>query len=154
MATLSAKKPMRDVVFIATSGHELGELGLKSFLRQQSSLVKTARVWLHFGANIGAAVGRGTSLFTATEDFQKMTVAAMRQTGALPDERLPVGSTPLGEALLIHQRGGRYISLLGGNNVFHHPEDRWPTAVDVDKVTRFATAFCNLATILAEERDR
>jgi hypothetical protein len=154
MRALSAKKPARDVVFVSTSGHELSELGLKFFLKQRPSLAKTARVWLHFGANIGAAVGRSSILFAATEDYQNKAIAAMSQIGAPPDERFPAGSPPLGEALQIHQRGGRYISLLGRNKLFHNPEDRWSSAVEVDTVTRLATAFANLATMLAGESDR
>lgn len=154
MKALSTRQPARDVIFVATSGHELGGLGLKSFLGQRPFLVKDAMVWLHFGANIGAAVGKGSSLYAATEDLQKVALAMMSEVSALPDERVPVRQQPQGEALLIQQKGGRYISLLGRNLLFHHPDDRWSAAVDIDQVTRFATAFANLAMRLASEGDR
>lgn len=149
MKALCAKKSARDVVFVSSSGHELGYLGQKFFLAQQPSLVKTARVWLHFGANIGAAVGRGSLLLASTEEFQKMAVAAMSQAGVPPDEPLPPGRLPFGEVTEIHKRGGRYISLIGRSKLYHHREDRWPSAVNVEQVTRFAQAFSNLAITLA-----
>ncbi len=151
MEAFSMKKPVRDVMFVATSGHELGEMGLNSFLGQQPTLAQTAKVWLHFGANIGAALGKRSGLFASTEEFDQVAAAAMSKFGAPPDERFPPNSKPYGEAVLIHQRGGHYISLLGVNKLFHHPEDRWPLAVDVDQVTRLATAFANVAIALAGE---
>ncbi len=66
MEAFSMKKPVRDVMFVATTGHELGEMGLKSFLGQQPMLAQTAKVWLHFGANIGAALGKRSGLFALT----------------------------------------------------------------------------------------
>jgi hypothetical protein len=150
MKALCAKKPARDVVFVTTSGHELGSLGLKFFLKQHPELVKTALVWLHFGANIGAAVDGGSALFASTEEFEKMAFVAMSQSDAAPDERFPPSHMPYGEVREIHQQGGHYISLLGRNALFHLPQDRWPSAVDVDQVTRFATAFANLIITLAQ----
>ena len=58
---------------------------------------------------------------------------------------------PGGEARAIHDGGGRYISLLGANGLFHHPHDRWPGAVDVDRVARFAEAFVQIARRLTQE---
>lgn len=149
MRAFCAKKPAKDVVFVASSGHELGNLGLKYFLTQRPELVKAARVWLHCGANIGAAADSGSGLLASTEEFAKMAIAAMSQVGAPPDERFPPGRVPYAEALEIHNRGGHYISLIGLNALFHLPEDRWPSAVDVDQVTRFATALVNLTATLA-----
>ena len=45
----------------------------------------------------------------------------------------------------IHDGGGRYISLLGPNGLFHHPHDRGPVAVDVDRTVRYADAFAEIA---------
>jgi hypothetical protein len=150
MTALSVNKPARDLVFLASSGHELGGMGLKFFLAQRPNLVKTAKVWLHFGANIGAADGKGSFLYASSEELEKIAVTAMSQTGAAPDQSFPATNKPQGEALKIQQNGGQYISLLGKNNLFHHPKDRWPVAVDVDQVTRFAQAFSNLAITLAQ----
>jgi hypothetical protein len=39
--------------------------------------------------------------------------------------------------------------LLGGGPAFHTQQDRWPAAVDVGAVDRFAQAISALAVILA-----
>src|SRR5205085_9900985 len=51
--------PARDILFVASSGHELGHLGLDSFIERRPGLVSAARTWIHLGANIGAAHGPG-----------------------------------------------------------------------------------------------
>lgn len=150
MAALGAKKPARDVIFVASTGHELGHLGLKFFLAQRPQLVQTARLWFHFGADIGAAVGSSSILSTSTREFQKMAIAAMNEMGVPPQECLLPGQVPLGEVFWIHQRQGHYISLRGSSHLFRHPEDRWPYAVDVDQLNRLACAFAALSVKLAE----
>lgn len=51
------------------------------------------------------------------------------------------GSTPFGEAALVHRAGGRYVALVCDNDVFHNVADRWPEAVDVASLARYARAF-------------
>ena len=48
---------LRTVKFVASSGHELGHLGLHAYLKRNPTLARDAAVWIHFGANIGAARG-------------------------------------------------------------------------------------------------
>ena len=47
---------------------------------------------------------------------------------------------PNGETRDIHLAGGRYLTLVGDNELFHLPQDRWPDAVDVAAMTRIAAA--------------
>ncbi|MDE0350637.1 MAG: hypothetical protein OXM56_13135 [Gammaproteobacteria bacterium] len=56
--------------------------------------------------------------------------------------------TDLDEARDIHDPGGRYVSYLGTNPWFHHPDDRWPTT-EVAKTARLATAMLSIADRLA-----
>ena len=76
---------------------------------------------------------------------------ALRAVGVTPDWETPVGERPGGEARNIYDRGGKYVSLLGGNGLFHHPDDRWPDAIDAAKTARLAEAFSALAVSLANE---
>jgi hypothetical protein len=149
MRALAAVKPPRDVWFLASSGHELGHIGLESFIARHPELVKAARAWLHFGANIGAAQEPGHRLQASSDDLERIAVAAMRAEKTQADEVTPRGATPFGEAGQIHRGGGQYLSLLGRNALFHHPNDRWPEAVDVAAVARFARAFVKVALRLA-----
>jgi hypothetical protein len=151
MRALAEAKPARDCLFVASSGHELGHLGLDHFLQQRSALVKDAHVWIHLGANIGAAIEPGMRLQASSEEFDQLAVAAMKAESAKVDEVMPRGFVPLGEARNIQRGGGRYISLVGRNGLFHHPADRWPEAVDVNAVAACARALVKLALALASE---
>jgi hypothetical protein len=65
------------------------------------------------------------------------------------DHRRPRGLAPRGEAENVHRGGGRYISLIGNNDLFHNTSDRGPDTIDLDVIERFAGAFAAVATSLA-----
>jgi hypothetical protein len=56
---------------------------------------------------------------------------------------------PSGETRDIHRVGGRYLTLVGTNPLFHLPQDRWPDSVDVAAVARIAAASARFVTALA-----
>ena len=58
-------------------------------------------------------------------------------------------SVPRGEAGAVHRGGGRYVAVVCGTQVFHYPADRWPEAVDVASLGRYARAFASGALQLA-----
>jgi hypothetical protein len=144
---VSATKPVRDVHFLASSGHELGQIGLDAYLEHRAALVTQAKLWLHFGANIGA--GRQIRLQSVDAEAQSQGVEALAKQGLVASQIVPLGTAPGGEAGTIFRRHGRYLSLQGDNPLFHNPADRWPEAVDVTMATRQALAFSALATRLA-----
>ena len=141
---LHAARSARSAIFVASTGHELGHYGLGHFIERRQSLVRNAVAWIHLGANFGAAVGGQPRLQASDEAIQGLALDAMDAAGEQPQPR-PVGTPPGGEARSIYDGGGRYISLLGGNGLFHHPHDRWPMAVDVGRTVRFAEAFVEIA---------
>ena len=148
MAALGAAAPSRRAVFIASSGHELGHLGLDAAIAARPGSVPGAAAWMHLGANIGAAGGR-SRLQTSDDAIEALAVSAFDRAGAVVAERVARGTVPAGEARNIHVGGGRYISLLGSGPYFHNIADRWPVAVDVDAVARFARALAACAVRLA-----
>ena len=145
MRALAAVRPARDCIFIASSGHEIGHIGLDHFLDKNTELVPKARIWLHFGANIGAAVEPGHRLQCSEDELERISLEEFVKTGAKIDEKIARGTVPYGEAGNIHRRGGHYISIVGRNGMFHSPDDRWPSAVDIKMVAKFASAFSQLA---------
>ncbi len=150
MRAIRAEIPRRDVWFVATTGHELGHLGLKHFIDEHPEWVKEAHAWIHLGANFAASVG-GSLIFQASDtEMETIGLQAMKEAGISPDDRRAVGSRPFGEARDIYEGGGRYISLLGDNGLFHHPDDRWPGSVDLDKTVRISDAFTKLMIQLAD----
>jgi ribosome modulation factor len=143
--------PARDVIFTANSGHELGHLGLDHFIHANPDLVRAAHCWIHLGANFAAAVGPQVRLQASEDALFDQARAAMGTEDVPPDVETPVGTRPRGEARNIFDGRGRYVSLLGGNGLFHHPDDRWPDAVDAEKLARLSRAFCALAIDLAKD---
>jgi hypothetical protein len=144
---VSVAKPVRDVLLLASSGHELGQIGLDAYLEHRAALVGQAKLWLHYGANIGA--GRQIRLQPADAEAQSQGMAALAEQGLVASQIVPLGTAPGGEAGTIFHRHGRYLSLQGDNPLFHNPTDRWPEAVDVILATRQALAFATLAAQLA-----
>lgn len=143
-ATTPAPRP---AWFLASSGHELGHLGLDHFLDQRPEMIKSAAAWIHLGANIGAL--RGAARLQASDDgIAGMAVTALKDSGAALDSQVPRGTVPAGEARNIHVGGGRYVSLLGTSPFFHSVADRYPVAVDVPAVTRYSTAMTSVMTQL------
>ena len=144
----AATKPRRTVRFVASSGHELGHLGLHSYLDRNPSLASGALAWVHLGANIGASTGPTAMTCSDT----RVEAAALRALGAYGIDDLP--RTPAaqvgGEALTISRKGGRFVSFIGRNAWFHNPRDTWPDAVDPQAVARFALAVSDLTLALAD----
>ncbi|MBM4384560.1 MAG: M28 family peptidase [Deltaproteobacteria bacterium] len=137
--------PRRDVVFVASSGHELGHLGLHAWLAAHPVLA-SAQAWLHLGANFAAA--RGEMMVQASSD----EMAALAREAFAGVEQ-PLGSIvgpetpPLGEVREVASRP--YLSVLGTNPFFHAPDDRWPYAVDLEKTARSCAALVEVARRLA-----
>ena len=142
-------RPVRDVLFVASSGHELGHLGLDAFIARRPGLVPAAKAWVHLGANIGAARGPGNNLQASDDEMELMMAEVMTRAGLPIDRRLPRGAVPRGEAENVHRGGGRYISIIGNNELFHNTSDRGADVIDLKVIERFARAFAMVATSLA-----
>ncbi|HEY8820299.1 MAG TPA: hypothetical protein VIM45_03060 [Dehalococcoidia bacterium] len=149
MRSVAAAPVERDVFFVASSGHELGHLGLESYINHRSTLAAGALAWFHFGANIGASYGPGGRLATSDDELERLALRELSEREAGSVTTAPRGWVPNGEAHNIHIRGGRYVSIVGGNALFHLESDRWPDAINTGAVARYATSFARLITGLA-----
>jgi len=149
MRGLKLVQPARSVHFVASTGHELGHYGLDAYLETRHALIREAVAWIHLGANFGAAVGGSARFQSSDEEYRQLGRTAMARYDQQPDREVLPGDRPGGEARSIFDGGGRYLSLLGGNGLFHHPNDRWPDAVNVVAVAAFARAFTDIAVELS-----
>jgi hypothetical protein len=149
MTGLRAAEPARDVLFVASSGHELGHLGINAFVDTRPGIVKRSVGWIHLGANIGAAVDPGNTLQASDKEIEEVWANAMTTAGLSITRRNPRGTVPGGEAEVVHRGGGRYISVIGRNALFHNPDDRGRQAVDGAVIARFIDALSGIATRLA-----
>jgi len=149
MRALVPSKPVRPVLFVASSGHELGQLGIEIFAERRPKLIKEAHAWIHLGANIGAAQEPGNMIQASDDEMENLLANAMAGSGIRIDRRVPRGTVPGGEAGVVHRGGGRYMSLIGRSALFHNPADRGPDSVDVAAIARFAAVFTAIAKGLA-----
>lgn len=144
--------PRRQVVFAATTGHELGHLGLDHFLARRPGWDKPAgkggAIWVHFGANLGAAGGRLTVMST-TDALRTLAADQLEKAGHSAVHTAEKTVVPSGETRDIHRAGGTYLTLVGSNRLFHLPQDRWPDAVDLPAVARIAAAGARIVAALA-----
>lgn len=148
---LRAEPPRRTVHFVASTGHELGHVGLDHFLASRQDLIGGAHLWLHLGANFAAAVGGNIRLQASSDSLMERALEAMSREGVEPGVLTPVSDRPFGEARAIFDGGGSYLSLLGSNGLFHHPDDRWPESVDMDTLEKLVDAFVALTVEIASE---
>lgn len=145
----AANRPDRTVIFTANTGHELGHVGLERFLASDPNRVKEAHAWIHLGANFAAQDSK-VRYQASSQALMDQGLAALTAHGITKRIATPVAERPLGEARNIYDGGGNYISLLGNNRLFHHPDDRWPEAVDVDRTVAINKALLTLAERLAQ----
>jgi len=83
------------------------------------------------------------------DEFETILATAITAAGLRVDRKNPRGTVPGGEAEVVHRGGGRYMSVIGRNALFHNPEDRGPGAVDPGAVARFVEAVTTIARALA-----
>jgi hypothetical protein len=150
MRALHGTPLRRTVLFVASSGHELGHLGIDAFIAARPGLAARAVGWLHLGANIGAAVDPGTTLQASDDRFDEMLTGALTAAGLTVDRRAARGAAPAGEAEAVHRGGGRYVSIIGGNGLFHNPDDRGPHPIDAAAIARFSRAFTAFVRAVAD----
>jgi len=149
MRAIHREKPARDIIFIASSGHELGQLGIEIHCERRPELIKGCLAWIHFGANVGAAQDPGNTIQASDDEMEKTMAESLTAAALSIDRRVPRGTAPGGEAGVIHRGGGRYMSIIGRNALFHNRADRGPQAIDAAVIARFASAFTAIARTLA-----
>ncbi len=143
----AAEPGERDVLCIATTGHELGHAGLAHYMRSHPSLAADAHAWIHLGANFAATEAH--TRYQASGEFLQMGLDILAAEGVVPDALTEVGARPFGEASNVFDAGGRYVSLLGTQRWFHHPDDRWPETIDLERTERLCRAVLRIAEVFA-----
>jgi hypothetical protein len=149
LRALIAVPPAGDVVMTCNSGHELGHLGLDAFLDRRPGWDRAdGAIWVHYGANIGASAGQ-LSIQSSDGPLRQAMRRALIAFGQPPGTMTPATMVPNGETRDIHRAGGRYVTLVGTNRLFHLPQDRWPLAVDVPAIERIAAGAAAMVRALA-----
>jgi hypothetical protein len=138
LRALLAAPPGRDVVFTANSGHELGHIGLDDFLARRPGWdAPGGASWVHYGANIGATRGE-LHLLSNADDLRALFQAELARSEFPANRVADKAFVPFGETRDIHKAGGHYLTVMGTNELFHLPQDRFPDAVAVEPIARIA----------------
>jgi hypothetical protein len=150
MRATRGMKHARSVLFVASSGHELGQRGIEIYAERRPDLIKQSRAWIHLGANIGAAQQPGNMIQASDDEMETILANGMTSAGLAINQRVPRGTIPGGEAGVVHRGGGRYLSVIGSNALFHNPADRGSEAVDPSVIARFVAVLASIARTLAD----
>src|SRR5262249_6784450 len=149
MRALAAMKTLRDCYFVAMSGHELGLMGMNPYLERRQAMIQRAEAWIFLGSDIGAP--RQSNLIHASDDpLEHWLVMALAKQELVVDAKEPHSSKARGETHAIQRGGGRFVTLACASSVFHNVGDRWPEAVDVSLLARYAKALAEGAADLSE----
>ena len=149
MRVQAAAKPSRTCHFVAMSGHELGFMGMHPYVERRQDLVKRAEAWVFLGSDIGQP--RQPNLIHASDDaLEHWMLATLAKQGLPVHAKEPHSSKARGETAEIQRGGGRFVTLACASSVFHNVGDRWPEAVDVSLLARYAHALAEGALELAE----
>ncbi len=95
-------------------------------------------------------MGSGNTIQASDDDKEALLSRALSSAGLAVGRRVPRGTVPGGEAEAVHRGGGKYVSVIGSNGLFHHPDDRGVDTVNVQAIISFISAFTSLARTLSE----
>jgi uncharacterized protein (TIGR03382 family) len=140
LAALTVRR--KNVLFLFTSGHELSQCGLASYLRDNPSVREGAETWVHLGASIGARRQTYRRLFSRDNGLREALAAALARQNLDPIEWAPPEQRPFGESGQVFDK--RFVSIIGTHAYFHSPNDLPELTVEGDAVSRFARAFWEL----------
>lgn len=149
MQYIISKKVSRNVIFVATSAHELGAYGIQSFLDKRPDFIKKVSNWVHFGANIGAAVMPGTRFCSSNTQLRQITSNALIKENINDAIAIDLGVILGRESAFVANLGANVVVLQGTNALFHLQKDRWPVSVDVKKIARLSKSFNQIVFELA-----
>jgi len=149
MRNLAAAKPLRVCHFVALSGHELGFIGIAPYIEKRTEMLKRAEAWIFLGSDIGQP-GQPNLIHASDQALEEWLVAALAKEGLPVDAKAQHDSKARGETASIQSTGGRFVTLACGSSVFHNVGDRWPEAVDVTLVARYAKAISEGVLELAQ----
>ena len=135
MARLAARWPDVDLVFVATSGHEIGHGGMEHFLHDGAPKPDATLAWAHFGASLACFAWRrdGERWLTDREidTRQRLVLSPEPMAASVARHFKDVVATPLvgrpagiGELRDVLAAGyPRFFGMAGSHTFFHTPAD-------------------------------
>jgi len=124
-----------DLVFVATSGHEIGHGGMEHFLRDGAPPPAATALWAHFGASLACADPVMRVILSSSASVVDRPFAGIEGT------RLVADKAAVGELRDVHAAGyPTFFGMAGAHKYFHTPKDNL-AAVNPDLLGPIVTAF-------------
>jgi hypothetical protein len=164
-AELPRSQRPETLVFLATSGHEVGFLGLEALIEAKGSWFTDADAYVHMGASLGAPTGvenpdgsisvtdvppAGLGLHDSENPLLETGSIGGFTTAGQPLANTQMHLSGGGEQVYAWQAGVPEISVNGGSLWFHTAADT-PNVVSPDILTRLANGYLDsVDAILAQ----
>ncbi|HSI01752.1 MAG TPA: hypothetical protein VLA02_14200 [Reyranella sp.] len=127
--------PRHDLVFVATSGHEIGHGGMEHFLRDGAPSPAGTAMWAHFGASLACADPVVRVILSSAAPLVERPFAGIEGT------RLVADKAAVGELRDVQAAGyGNFFGMAGAHKFFHTPKDDL-AAVNPDLLGPIVNAF-------------
>ncbi|MFT3863091.1 MAG: hypothetical protein QM729_02380 [Solirubrobacterales bacterium] len=164
-AELPRSQRPETLVFLATSGHEVGFLGLQALIEAKGDWFTGADAYVHLGASLGAPTGvenadgsitvtpvppAGLGLHNSENPLLEAATTTAFAAAGQPLTNTPMHVGGSGEQVYAYQEGVPEIAVNGGSLWFHTAADL-PSVVDPGILTRLAAGYLgSVDSILAE----
>jgi hypothetical protein len=140
MARLAKQRFNRhDLLFVATSGHEIGHGGMEVFMKDGAPSPRSTAAWAHFGS----ALACRDQVVKAINSSASLTGLVDRHFAGIEGVRLTAEKAAVGELREVHAAGyENFFGMAGSHKLFHTARDS-AAAVDPSLLTPMAQAFAN-----------
>jgi hypothetical protein len=140
MARLAKQRfTQHDLLFVATSGHEIGHGGMEVFMKDGAPPTKATAAWAHFGSSLACR----DPVVRAINSSASLTGLVDRGFAGIEGLRLTGEKAAIGELREVHAAGyANFFGMAGSHRLFHTASDS-AAAVDPALLTPMAKAFAD-----------
>jgi hypothetical protein len=140
MARLAKERfAAHDLVFVATSGHEIGHGGMEHFMRDGAPPTSGTAAWAHFGSSLACR----DPVVRAINSSASLAPLVDRHFAGIEGTRLVAKNAAVGELREVHAAGyANFFGMAGSHKFFHTPADS-AAAVDPALLRPMARAFAD-----------
>lgn len=128
-----------NLVFVATSGHEIGHGGMERFMHDGAPRPADTAAWAHFGSSLACR----DPVVTAINSSAALAALVDKHFAAIRGVRLTAEKAAIGELRDVHAAGyADFFGMAGSHKLFHTQADN-AAAVDPTLLVPMAKAFAN-----------
>lgn len=128
-----------NLVFVATSGHEIGHGGMERFMHDGAPRPADTAAWAHFGSSLACR----DPVATAINSSAALASLVDKHFAGIRGVRLTAEQAAIGELRDVHAAGyAGFFGMAGSHRLFHTPKDD-AAAVDAALLVPMARAFAD-----------